>query len=73
MPVALLPGAQSGGVVSFTDDGGAGGGPLRAGGGLRGMRVRVVNGRGLHSPTFQLTVGALCGIGDAFRGCLGGV
>ena len=47
MTVALLRGAQSGGVVSFTDDGGGGGcggGALRAGG-LRGMRVRVVNGK----------------------------
>ena len=29
--------------------------------------------RGLHSFVFQLNVSALCGIGGAFRGCLGGV
>jgi len=28
-------------------------------------------GRGLHSFTFQLNVSAFCGIGGAFRGCLG--
>ena len=32
-----------------------------------------VRGRGLHSPTFQLNLSALCGIGGASRGCLGGV
>ena len=30
-------------------------------------------GRGLHSSTFRLNVSTLCGIGGAFRGCLGGV
>ena len=29
--------------------------------------------RGSHSSTFRLNVSALCGIGGAFRGCLGGV
>jgi len=28
-------------------------------------------GRGLHSSTFQLNVSAFCGIGGAFRGCIG--
>jgi len=28
-------------------------------------------GRGLHSSTFRLNVSTLCGIGGAFRGCLG--
>ena len=28
--------------------------------------------RGLHSFTFKLNVSAFCGIGGAFRGCLGG-
>jgi len=28
-----------------------------------------LDGRGLHSSTFQLNVSALCGIGGAFRGC----
>ena len=31
------------------------------------------DGRGLHSSTCQLNVSAFCGIGGAFRGCLGGV
>ena len=31
------------------------------------------DGRGLHSSTFQLNLSAFCGIGDAFRDCLGGV
>jgi len=30
-------------------------------------------GRGFHSFTFQLNVSAFCGIGNASRGCLGGV
>jgi len=30
-------------------------------------------GRGLHSSTSQLNVSASCGIGGAFRGCLGSV
>jgi len=30
-------------------------------------------GRGLHSSTFRLNVSAFCGIGGAFRGCVGGV
>ena len=29
--------------------------------------------RGLHSSTFRLNVSAFCGIGGAFKGCLGGV
>jgi len=29
--------------------------------------------RGLHSSTFELNVSAFCGIGGAFRGCLGAV
>ena len=33
----------------------------------------VVHGRGLHSSTFQLNVSAVCGIGGAFRKCVGGV
>ena len=28
-------------------------------------------GRGVHSSTFQLNLSATCGIGGAFRGCLG--
>ena len=28
-------------------------------------------GRGLHSSTFRLNLSAFCGIGGAFRGCLG--
>jgi hypothetical protein len=32
-----------------------------------------VRGRGLHSSTFWLNLSAFCGIGGAFRGCLGGV
>ena len=31
----------------------------------------VITGRGLHSSTFQLNLSAFCGIGGAFRGCLG--
>jgi len=31
------------------------------------------HGRGLHSFTFQLNVNASCGMGGAFRGCLGSV
>jgi len=34
---------------------------------------QAVTGRGLHSSTFRLNVSALCGIGGAFRGYLGGV
>jgi len=30
-------------------------------------------GRGLHSSTFRLNISVFCGIGGAFRGCLGGV
>jgi len=30
-------------------------------------------GRGLHSSTFRRNVGAFCGIGGAFRGCVRGV
>ena len=29
--------------------------------------------RGLHSSTLRLNVSAFCGIGSAFKGCLGGV
>jgi len=29
--------------------------------------------RALHSSTFRLNVSALCWVGDAFKGCLGGV
>jgi hypothetical protein len=32
-----------------------------------------LHGRGLHSFTFHLNVSAFCGIGGAFRVCLGGV
>jgi len=32
-----------------------------------------LQGRGLHSSTYQLNVNAFCRIGDALRGCLGGV
>jgi len=32
-----------------------------------------MQGRGLHSSTIRLNVSALCGIGGARRGCLGGV
>jgi hypothetical protein len=39
-------------------------------GGLPGLG-RGLGGRGLHSSTFRLNVSALCGIGGAFRGCLG--
>ena len=37
-----------------------------------GDRVCVLQGRGIHSSTFQLNISALCGIGGAFRGCLRG-
>jgi hypothetical protein len=33
----------------------------------------LLTGRGLHSSTFWLNVSAFCGVGGAFRGCLGGV
>jgi hypothetical protein len=33
----------------------------------------LVNGRGLHSLTFQLKISAFCAIGVASRGCLGAV
>ena len=36
------------------------------------MGNRLIRGRGLHSSTFRLNLGAFCGIGGAFRGCLGG-
>jgi adenine phosphoribosyltransferase len=35
--------------------------------------VLVSSGRGLHSFTLRHNVSAFCGIGGAFRGCLGGV
>ena len=35
-------------------------------------RNRGPQSRGLHSSTFRLSVSAFCGIGGAFRGCLGG-
>ena len=35
--------------------------------------IFVRTGRGSHSTTFRLTISAFCGIGGAFRGCLGGV
>ena len=45
--------------------------------GLDFVVVRLDNvygpGRGLHSLTCQLNVSTLCGIGGAFRVCLGGV
>ena len=34
---------------------------------------RGITGRGLHSSSFRLNVSALCGIGGASGGCLGGV
>jgi len=46
----------------------AGGGPS-----LYVPTMRQAGGRGLHSSSFRLNVSALCGIGAAFRGCLGGV
>jgi hypothetical protein len=35
-------------------------------------KQRNMGGRGLHSSTFRLNVSAFCGMGGAFRGCLGG-
>ena len=36
-------------------------------------RLKQLRGRGLYSSTFRLNLSAFCGIGGAFRGCLGGV
>ena len=49
--------------------GGGGGGGGSGGGGWDA----AVDGRGLHSFTFELNVSAFCGIGGASKGCLGGV
>ena len=38
-----------------------------------GWMLCEATGRGFHSSAFRLNVSALCGIGRAFRGCLGGV
>jgi len=38
---------------------------------MRTIYQRCLLGRGLHSVTFRLNASALCGIGCAFRGCLG--
>jgi len=40
---------------------------------LLGINAAGEVGRGLHSSTFQHNLSALCQIGGAFRGCLGGV
>jgi hypothetical protein len=50
---------------------GVGGVPPRSG--YRGAGARRVAGRGLHSPTFWLNVSAFCGIGGAFRNCVGAI
>jgi hypothetical protein len=51
--------------------------PLDSGRARRLRRVarfpRWRGGRGLHSSTFRLNVSALCGIGGALGGCVGGV
>ena len=39
----------------------------------KGVLPHEVGFKGLHSSTFRLNVSAFCGIGGAFRGCLGGV
>ena len=36
------------------------------------VQAALALGRGLHSSTFRFNVNALCGIGGAFRRCLGG-
>jgi len=41
--------------------------------GMTLLEIGLFTGRGLHSSTFRLNASTLCGIGGAFRGCLGGV
>jgi len=62
----IIPGG-GGGIIPGSDRIPGGGAPIMPGGG--GPPII----RGLHSSTFQLNVSASCGIGVAFRGCLGGV
>jgi len=49
------------------------GGAARKGVSSSALHSAVAHGRGLHSSSFRLNVSAFCGIGCAFRGCLGGI
>ena len=74
-PVPPSGEGDAGGVISGNGGrGGVGGG----GGGGTGVTLDGPThlggggGRGLHSSIFRLNISAFCGIGGAFRGCLGG-
>ena len=64
------------GGVRFRDGGGESPAHMRLADVLDTMMSpseRHSSGKGLHSFTFQLSLSAFCRMGDAIRGCLGGV